>query len=1249
MRKTSKALLVALIASGMILSSCQVNVVSSESSAPSSSEPAVVQTGIEIANAPSKKDYFVGETFDASGLVVVKVMSDGNKSLLSASDYTVSSPDMLTAGAKEVTVTSGSFSAKFSINVKAIEAASIAITKNPTKMVYFVGEEFSAAGLEVTASYNNGSSKVLAASEYTVSDPDMSAAGEVEVTVTFGALTASFSINIVEAQILSLEVYKLPTAVKYERKQDFDSTGLVIAGVQDNGKKVDVTKQCVLSAPDMESAGKKTIFVALEELGLSTSFEIEVAAPRRVKPVIEVFPNKVSYELGETVDFSGLKVSYLLTDGSFEEIPDIYYTLSDAPSTAESGQKTVVITFKTAIEIEDGVIYNGDGLGKDSEFEGDTYASLSFAIGVIGAANYTYNDYTTVSPSNWNELTYQDANDTQIMSYISGGFFTFNFAFEEGHEGDVKYIVDGGYQVEYDGVSALEDVTATYAGSDKYSVPAGATKGYAYKFTLRDDLKWDDGTAIHAEDFVYSMKQQEDPEMWNYRADSFYNGDTVIHNARNYLYQGQEGYFESHAVYTDEIEKESDIPADQAANMIFKSYPKAVYADKGDAYKFGKYDDSHLVNWFLGNNPSWTGNVSNYGAAIILYAYGLVSDPALCRTMSAALDGKTYAEIIADDTLSSYLDVFKALWVEKPYEVEDFFVSYYQYPEVDFKDVGIFVGANENELIVVLDKSLRLLKDDGSLSYKAAYNFSSLPLVHKTKYEANKVDPQLEGGLYTSKYNSSVASSASWGPYKLTYFQAGKQYVLERNDQWYGYNMSKYVGQYQTDRIICDTISQWNTAWLLFQKGDLAGIGIDVSVADDYKGSKRAVYTADDYVGSMQLQSDVDALAERSTSDKNKMILAYDEFRQAISLAIDRVDYTKKCTTASLAGFGLFNSMHYFDVENGVVYRDTDQAKEALLAAYGIDASLYDDLDAAIADLTGYDLTAARALLEEAYAKALADGVMTATDTVVLTVGSSADTEAVHRQFEYLKAAFEKLAEGTSLEGRLTLELDTSFGSNWANSFRDGEYDICTGGWSGAAWNPGYLLMAYISPDYMYSQGWDTSKEMLTYNPWDDGVADHEFTMSLLDWWACLNGTEDGAFDWSEGSEDDGLNTVLGDAAKTMPDYKDPKYYSGEGDDIVFDEDAYKADYTAWYKANAHAVTNDFRLGIIAQLEQRILEKCYTVPLYNYFSASLRSYKIESATNTYNTFMGYGGIRYTRYNYTDSEWNAVKASFNYKD
>ena len=46
------------------------------------------------------------------------------------------------------------------------------------------------------------------------------------------------------------------------------------------------------------------------------------------------------------------------------------------------------------------------------------------------------------------------------------------------------------------------------------------------------------------------------------------------------------------------------------------------------------------------------------------------------------------------------------------------------------------------------------------------------------------------------------------------------------------------------------------------------------------------------------------------------------------------------------------------------------------------------------------------------------------------------------------------------------------------------------------------------------------------------------------------------------------------------------------------------------------------------------------------------SYKIEYKSRNYNTFMGYGGVRYMTYNYTDMEWNnyvkSQNGSINYK-
>ena len=788
----------------------------------------------------------------------------------------------------------------------------------------------------------------------------------------------------------------------------------------------------------------------------------------------------------------------------------------------------------------------------------------------VEAFCYTFMDYTAVSPSNWNELTYQDNNDTQIMSRISGGFFTFNYEFDEDGE-----IVEGGFAVDYDGATKLEDV------SELLGKAPGS--GYAYKITLREDLKWDDGTPIKAEDFVYSMKQQLDPAYRNYRADSYYNGSLVLINAKNYAKIGQKGYFAATDLYDDYD------PADDEDLVAHFAMPDDE-ADEGSLAAADTGFDQYVVE------PDYYDTVKKNGLIACLTQW--FGDPGVTQEEVDALEGKTVAEIKEDDDLSATFDAM-CEYVDTLYggalgdiAILFFTCAEYEYPEIDFDTVGIW-NEGDYDLYIALESSLDLLKDDGSLSYKAAYMLSSLPLVKEDLYEECRVAPATEKALPTSKYNSSVETSASWGPYKLTSFQAGKQYILERNPYWYGYNMKEYKGQYQTDRIVCNTIEEFNTAWLSFQQGNINSIGIDVSIAADYKSSSRALFTGDDYVGSMQLQSSASALHDNETAGVDKEMLLYKDFRKALSLAIDRVDYTAKCTTASQAGFGIFNEYHYYDVENAGVYRHTDAAKKVICEAYGVDISQYLSLDDAYAAVTGYNPTLAKELITSAYNEALEAGTISATDKVVLTYGSSVDNESTRRHYNYLKNAFEAVAVGTPLEGRLTLDFDASFGSKWATDFRAGAYEICQGGWSGAAWDPGYFLLAYLSPDYMYSKGWDTSRAMLTFDIYQDGSDVR--TMSLLDWYDCLNDNEGCAINLSEGHYDTAC-----------------------------------------------------RLELIAAIEGEILKVYYTVPLYNYYSATLLSYKVNYISTTYNTFMGYGGLRYMTYNYDDLAWSYVKGSFDYK-
>ncbi|MBQ7921141.1 MAG: hypothetical protein IJ325_00995 [Clostridia bacterium] len=794
----------------------------------------------------------------------------------------------------------------------------------------------------------------------------------------------------------------------------------------------------------------------------------------------------------------------------------------------------------------------------------DTTGSETTGGEVTAEPTYTYNTYTALSPSNWNELTYQDNNDTQIMSYIGSSFFSYDFKFDENGE-----ILPGEFVMKYDAATKLEDVSAQYVGT-KWNVPEGAT-GYAYKITLREDLKWDDGTPIKAEDFVYTMQQQLDPLVQNYRADSFYAGATVIVNAQNYVYQGQNTYVDNSqtGLYT-------------VADLV-KGEDGVYTQPDGKAIYFALTEP---LSWCSGNT------VTAYSA--YLDAEAFASLQALANE-----DGRV---AVTDDTIALVTKLIDTDdWGHEPPENVPYYMVYnYEYPAVDFADVGIFVGDTEYELVLVLSKSLPLLKEDGSLSYQAAYNMASLPLVHKEKFEACKIEPTEGVTLWTSNYNSSVETTASWGPYKLESFQAGKQYVLVKNENWYGYNVEENAGLYQTDRIVCDTITEWNAAWLKFLAGEIDGIGIDVTVADDYKGSERAYFTPDDFVASLQLQSDVEQLKARETDGINKSILSYVDFRKALSLAINRNDFATKTTTSSMEGFGLFNSMHYYDVENGAAYRNSDEAKKVLCDIYNVDYTQYETLDAAVDAITGYDLEAARALVTKAYDEALAAGDIKETDKVFLTFGSGAINETVQRRIDYIANAWKELVVGTPLEGRLEVETK-DFGDAWANDFRAGAYDVCMGGWTGAAWDPGYFLLAYLSPSYMYSKAWNTAEQTMTFTMagvGEDG-ADVTETMTLLEWYDCLNGASGAKYDWS-----------------------------------------------------ATALPQSLRLQLIAALEKEVLQVYYTVPLYNNFSASLLSYKVDYITYEYNTFMSYGGMKYMTYNFDDAAWAAEVAKYdgelNYK-
>ena len=107
------------------------------------------------------------------------------------------------------------------------------------------------------------------------------------------------------------------------------------------------------------------------------------------------------------------------------------------------------------------------------------------------AKSYTYRT-VLATPKTWSPTDWQMNEENYILTFTSSPLYDY-----------IPNENQDGYEVVPDMAVALpEDVTAEYAGNEKYGVPADATEGWAWKIQIRKDMKWDNGEAINVDDFI---------------------------------------------------------------------------------------------------------------------------------------------------------------------------------------------------------------------------------------------------------------------------------------------------------------------------------------------------------------------------------------------------------------------------------------------------------------------------------------------------------------------------------------------------------------------------------------------------------------------------------------------------------------------------------------------------------------------------------------------------------------------------
>ena len=393
----------------------------------------------------------------------------------------------------------------------------------------------------------------------------------------------------------------------------------------------------------------------------------------------------------------------------------------------------------------------------------------------------------------------------------------------------------------------------------------------------------------------------------------------------------------------------------------------------------------------------------------------------------------------------------------------------------------------------------------------------------------------------------------------------------------------------------------------LLNQGKLDTYGLTIDDMDEYQLSDYTYYSTGDSTFAMCFNPDFAALETAQAAAGtgiNKTIITIPEFRMAMSFALDRNAFCLATSPLNAPGFGLYSGLIISDPEAGTAYRTTDVAKNVLANFWGVaneygEGKLYADIDEAIDSITGYNPTKAKEMFNAAYDKAIADGLMTESDKVEIKIGTPNNTAAFYNNgYEFLVNNYTEAVKGTKLEGKLVFSRDDTLGNAFSDALKNNQVDMLFGvGWTGSALDPYGLMEAYVATDYQYDDSTDFTSIMLEIEI--DGV---KYTASCWDWYQVMNGT---------------ATTI------TAADGTTKEYSCG-----VADEDP------------------ETRLEILGALEGAVLLNYNFIPIMDDAGAQIRGQQIKYYTEEYIFGLGFGGLKYYTYNYTDAEWDAYVASNN---
>ena len=215
----------------------------------------------------------------------------------------------------------------------------IAVTTQPTKTTYFIGENFSPAGMVVTAAYADDTTENV--TDDCTFSPQVMAQGTQSVTVTYSraGITKTTTVAVAVRVLDHIAVTTPPTKTAYKYGETFNPAGMVVTAYYTDDASRAVTGY-TYSPTGTLNMSSTTITVSYSE-GEVTKTATQAITVSKVLTSIEITtpPSRTSYFSGETFSTAGMVVTAHYNDGSSAAVTGYTYSPTGALS-----QGTTAIT-----------------------------------------------------------------------------------------------------------------------------------------------------------------------------------------------------------------------------------------------------------------------------------------------------------------------------------------------------------------------------------------------------------------------------------------------------------------------------------------------------------------------------------------------------------------------------------------------------------------------------------------------------------------------------------------------------------------------------------------------------------------------------------------------------------------------------------------------------------------------------------------------------------------------------------------